>query len=272
MSSLLQLLVFILVILFVVGLFGQYVNLVDFSILLLSGATIALLWFLRKHLVTLLNTVISEIKEKGISKLGKGGLVLNNPRESKQKLSLNKSLGLQTETMATSTLQGQETEGSQPEDKEALKKSIEQDIAATETFNVIKDRTWENDMLSRLSVVGDKEEQVKILMRYFVMSQWALQFEKIDKEIRLGHLTLLNSLDMNREGMTLELLELHYKELAKKYPFSYKDYSFTDYLFFLSSRTLITSENNLYRITKLGVDYLTYIFALNYLNTHPYPA
>ena len=54
------------------------------------------------------------------------------------------------------------------------------------------------------------------------------------------------------------LLE-NYNELEKKYPRSYFNYSFDNWIAFLTSNSLVIEENSFLKITDNGRAFLTYI-------------
>ena len=120
--------------------------------------------------------------------------------------------------------------------------------------------TWENSIREDLDHMKiDESRQIEILIKSLASAQGTLNYENIHRVIWGSQLSLLRHLNTTSKGSSLEVLKVFYDEGSVRAPDMYANYSFEQYLAYLTACNLIEKHDNCYLITQLGVDYLGYL-------------
>ncbi len=165
-----------------------------------------------------------------ITKIGKGGLTAGLSPES------------QREKIKTSA-----------EAVQHLLDLVGNSIVINEYEKLIK-----KDLTTRgLSADGDVS---KVLIKHLAGTQLLLALEKIHSSIFGSQIFLLKKLnEVVDQGRTQEYVNDHIEHVKKLYSDNLGDWSSEQYLKFLHSQSLITSNQREIHITDMGVEYLTWI-------------
>jgi hypothetical protein len=103
----------------------------------------------------------------------------------------------------------------------------------------------------------DKE---KVLIRYLAVASLSILFERINALIWGSQIYILEHLNTIRTGVNKdEIKRLFYDDAITRYPLYYVGYSYEAYLRFLKASQLIIEENEILKITNLGVEFLRYL-------------
>ncbi len=115
-----------------------------------------------------------------------------------------------------------------------------------------------NELMAKgLSTEGDT---TKILMKHLAGTQLLLAFERIHSSIFGSQIFLLKKLnEVAGQGRTIEFVNDHIEHVKELYPEQLNDWNAEQYLGFLFSQSLITSNEEQIHITNLGVEYLTWL-------------
>jgi hypothetical protein len=113
----------------------------------------------------------------------------------------------------------------------------------------LKDREFETE--------GDT---AKILIKHLAAAKILLEFEQIHNLIFGSQIYLLKRLnEVVGQGQKKEYVISHFERVKEMFKEQLGNWSFEQYMAFLLSRPLIKVENDIYHITNLGVEYLTWI-------------
>jgi len=114
------------------------------------------------------------------------------------------------------------------------------------------------DMKERgLETDGDT---IKVLIKHFAATQILLGFEQIHNMIFGSQIFLLKKLnEVAGQGQTSDFVAKHFAHVKGLFPDYLGNWTLDQYLSFLLSRSLITTKGNVYHITNLGVEYLTWM-------------
>jgi hypothetical protein len=108
-----------------------------------------------------------------------------------------------------------------------------------------------------LETAGDT---VKILVKRLAATTILLEFEQIYNLIFGSQIFLLKKLnEVAGQGKASDLIRDYFKRVQNLFPESFNNWSLEQYLEFLINRSLITTRGNIYHITNLGVEYLTWM-------------
>ncbi|GEM_PF-2147864 len=97
------------------------------------------------------------------------------------------------------------------------------------------------------------------LIRELASFQLAVEYERIYKIIFKSQIDLLQRLEGMKDTLSREASMEYYKESKKKYPQAYLNFTFDNWLAFLTSSSLVIEENSSLQITNNGRAFLTYI-------------
>lgn len=100
----------------------------------------------------------------------------------------------------------------------------------------------------------------KVLIRHLAATKILLEFEQIHNLIFGSQIFLLKRLnEVAGQGKPEAFVVAHFEHVKTLFPDSFQDWNLAQYLEFLFARVLILRNNDVYHITNLGVEYLTWI-------------
>jgi hypothetical protein len=103
-------------------------------------------------------------------------------------------------------------------------------------------------------------ETVKVLIKHLAASRILTEFEQIYNLIFGSQIFLLKKLnEVAGQGRAEEYLHSYFKNVKELFPEEFGAWSISQYLEFLLGRALIIKTENIYHITNLGVEYLTWM-------------
>jgi hypothetical protein len=116
---------------------------------------------------------------------------------------------------------------------------------------------WQD--LQKLQLDAQPQEAVKILVRHLALAQLLLNAELIYRTIFGSQIGLLKQLNI-AGSLSREQLEIFYETAKAQFPLVYATYSFEQYLHYLQSWNLVsTQDNKQYVITDEGKAFLQWI-------------
>ena len=107
--------------------------------------------------------------------------------------------------------------------------------------------------------LADPQDKIDVLVRHLAVYQLSYLFERFNNSIFGSQISILQHLNSKSLGETAEPLEPFYANAAKKYPETYADYPFENYLSFLVTAGLLEKKDERYSVTALGRDFLIYL-------------
>jgi hypothetical protein len=103
-------------------------------------------------------------------------------------------------------------------------------------------------------------DTIKVLIKYLAATRLLLDFEQIHNLIFGSQIFLLKKLNqVAGQGAPAEVISAHFQHVQGLFPEQLGKWSIDQYLGFLLNRLLITTQGNVYHITNLGVEYLTWM-------------
>lgn len=103
-------------------------------------------------------------------------------------------------------------------------------------------------------------DTIKVLIKHLGAAKILLEFEQIHNLIFGSQIFLLKKLnEVAGQGKPREFVAAHFEQIKSLFPELLGNWSSEQYLAFLLSRLLITIEGNVFHITNLGVEYLTWM-------------
>ena len=120
-------------------------------------------------------------------------------------------------------------------------------------------------------VMDEREKQLKewiskfpykendSLIRELASFQLAVEYERIYHLIFKSQIDLLQRLEGMKDTLSREEAMEYYKESKKKYPQAYFNFTFDNWLAFLTTSSLVLEEKSFLKITNNGRAFLTYI-------------
>ena len=103
-------------------------------------------------------------------------------------------------------------------------------------------------------------DTIKVLIKHLGAAKILLEFEQIHNLIFGSQIFLLKKLnEVAGQGKPREFVAAHFEQIKSLFPKLLGNWSLEQYLAFLLSRSLITIEGNVFHITNLGVEYLTWM-------------
>jgi len=103
-------------------------------------------------------------------------------------------------------------------------------------------------------------DTIKVLIKHLGAAKILLEFEQIHNLIFGSQIFLLKKLnEVAGQGKPREFVAAHFEQIKSLFPEILGNWSLEQYLVFLLSRLLITIKGNVFHITNLGVEYLTWM-------------
>ena len=102
--------------------------------------------------------------------------------------------------------------------------------------------------------ITEEKEKVKILIRYLASSALTIQFEQIYNSIYGSQILLLEDINSKYNGEEQEILRKYYDLYLNRLIGVPANYTYENYLKYLSTYELITINNNMVQITQRGRD------------------
>jgi hypothetical protein len=144
--------------------------------------------------------------------------------------------------------------------EEQKKESVQQLLLAIGDSIVLRDIEGriKTDLSERgLDTNGDT---IKVLIKHLAATKILLEFEQIHNLIFGSQIFLLKKLnEVAGQGKPMEFVESHFEHMKGLFTELLGGWSLEQYLAFLSARSLITTHGNIFHITNLGVEYLTWM-------------
>ncbi len=133
------------------------------------------------------------------------------------------------------------------------------DLLSVPSNPVIAER--EAQIIADLASKGmaDSPEAVRLLVRQLAIAQISLGFEFVDNVIWGSQIELLRLVNGSPNGLAPEEMRPVYVTAAIRYPDAYKNYTFENYLRFLTDSVLLVENNGRYFISGFGREYLVYL-------------
>jgi hypothetical protein len=104
-----------------------------------------------------------------------------------------------------------------------------------------------------------ESDTTKVLIKHLAATKILLEFEQIQNLIFGSQIFLLKKLnEVTGQGQSTESVKAHFEHVKGIFP-EFKEWDFDKYIHFLIARSLVLMEKNIYHITNLGVEYLTWM-------------
>lgn len=144
--------------------------------------------------------------------------------------------------------------------EEQKKEAVQQLLLAIGDSIVIRDiegRITADLQHKGLETGGDT---TKVLLKFLAGTRLLLEFEQIHNLIFGSQIFMLKKLnEVAGQGKPSNFVEAHFKQVQGLFPEPLSEWSLEQYLSFLIGRSLITTKGNVFHITNLGVEYLTWM-------------
>lgn len=105
--------------------------------------------------------------------------------------------------------------------------------------------------------IATAEDKEKVLIRHLAIAQLKFTFSRIDFQIYLGQLKIIEVLNSNSAPKQMAM-DVYNKAIAS-YPEFLKDYPFEKYLGFLKTNNLILEHEDTLSITQFGREFLAFL-------------
>jgi len=103
-------------------------------------------------------------------------------------------------------------------------------------------------------------DTIKVLIKHLAVTQMLLKFEQIHALIFGSQIFLLKQLNhIVGQGFSREKIETHFEEVQELFSEELGSWSVDEYLGFLLGSSLVIENDNVYHLTNLGVEYLTWM-------------
>jgi len=103
-------------------------------------------------------------------------------------------------------------------------------------------------------------DTIKVLIKHLAATRALLEFEQIHNLIFGSQIFLLKKLnEVAGQGKPTEFVKTHFEHVKGLFSEQLGGWSLEQYLAFLLGRGLITTQGNIFHITNLGVEYLTWM-------------
>jgi hypothetical protein len=155
-------------------------------------------------------------------------------------------------------IKASQTPEAQREDQK--KETVQQLLLAIGDSIVLQD--YEGRIMEDLKEKGLETEgdTIKVLTKHLAATRVILEFEQIHNLIFGSQIFLLKKLnEVAGQGKPSEFIAIHFQHVQGLFPEQLGAWSLDQYLAFLLSRLLITTKGNVFHITNLGVEYLTWM-------------
>ena len=140
------------------------------------------------------------------------------------------------------------------------KESVQQLLLAVGNSIVIQD--IESRIRADLKKKGLETEgdTIKVLINHLAGTRMFLEFEQLHNIIFGSQIILLKKLnEVAGQGKPSEFVANHFENVKGLFPEQLGNWSLEQYLNFLRERRLIVTKGNIYHITNMGVEYLTWM-------------
>ncbi len=144
--------------------------------------------------------------------------------------------------------------------EEQKKESVQKLLLAIGDSIVLQD--IESRIKTELSEKGleTNGDTIKVLIKHLAGTRVLLEFEQIHNLIFGSQIFLLKKLnEVAGQGKPIEFVANYFKNVKVLFPEQFGDWSLEQYISFLTGRLLLTTKENIYHITNLGVEYLTWM-------------
>lgn len=103
-------------------------------------------------------------------------------------------------------------------------------------------------------------DTIKVLIKHLAAAKILLEFEQIHNLIFGSQISLLKKLnEVAGQGKPKEYVSAYFEHIKSLFPEQLGNWSLEQYLAFLIGRLLITTKGDIFHITNLGVEYLTWM-------------
>jgi len=103
-------------------------------------------------------------------------------------------------------------------------------------------------------------DTIKVLIKHLAGTKVLLEFEQTYNLIFGSQIFLLKKLnEVAGQGKPAEFVANHFEHVKGLFPGQLGNWSLEQYMAFLIERSLITTKENIFHITNLGVEYLTWM-------------
>lgn len=144
--------------------------------------------------------------------------------------------------------------------EEQKKEAVQELLLAIGDSIVLRDVEGriEKDLKGRgLETDGDT---IKVLIKHLGATKILLEFEQIHNLIFGSQIFLLKKLnEVAGQGKPREFIAAYFEHAKSLFPEQLGNWSLEQYLAFLIVRLLVTTQGNIFHITNLGVEYLTWM-------------
>lgn len=121
----------------------------------------------------------------------------------------------------------------------------------------------ENKIRGELTARGlnvNSAEAVPVTVKLLALARILNEFEQIHNLIFGSQIWLLKKLnEVTGQGRPKQFIERHFTNVQSKFPDALATWNVDQYLEFLVGRSLVTQNGDVYHITNLGVEYLTWM-------------
>ncbi len=105
-----------------------------------------------------------------------------------------------------------------------------------------------------------ESETPKIVIKWLAATMLLLEFEQIHNLIFGSQIHLLKKLnEVTGQGRSRDFVEAHFERAKELFADQLGKWTLDQYLYLLFSRLLITTKGDVFHITNMGVEYLTWI-------------
>lgn len=103
-------------------------------------------------------------------------------------------------------------------------------------------------------------DTTKVLIKHLAGTKVLLEFEQIHNLIFGSQIFLLKKLnEVSGQGKPADYVKAYFEQVKSTFPEPLGDWSLEQYLEFLIGRYLVTTKGNVFHVTNLGVEYLTWM-------------
>lgn len=108
-----------------------------------------------------------------------------------------------------------------------------------------------------LAIEGDT---IKVLIKHLAATQILLEFEQVHNLIFGSQIFLMKRLnEVTGQGQSKAIVVAHFEHVRQMFRPDLDGWSFDQYMTFLLAKSLVTVTRDVYHITNIGVEYLTWM-------------
>lgn len=108
-----------------------------------------------------------------------------------------------------------------------------------------------------LAIEGDT---IKVLIKHLAATQILLEFEQVHNLIFGSQIFLMKRLnEVTGQGQSKAMVVAHFEHVRQMFRPDLDSWSFDQYMTFLLAKSLVTVTRDVYHITNIGVEYLTWM-------------